>query len=54
VSRYVLSFGVDERGKDEADACQQFVSEFEKRFIGSGGDVTLSYTNGHGEAMDVA
>jgi len=33
----------------------KFVSEFEKRFIGSGGDVTLSYTNGTGgDAMEVS
>jgi hypothetical protein len=32
---------------------KQFVAEFEKRFIGSGGDVTLSYTNGT-DAMEVS
>ncbi|KAF1990152.1 TIP49-domain-containing protein [Aulographum hederae CBS 113979] len=32
----------------------KFVSEFEKRFIGEGGNVTLSITNGHGDAMEIS
>jgi len=31
----------------------QFVSEFEKRFIGTSGNVTLAVTNG-ADAMDVS
>lgn len=32
----------------------KFVEEFEKKLIGDGGEVSLSVTNGHGEAMDVS
>jgi RuvB-like protein 2 len=32
----------------------KFVSEFEKRLIGDGGDVSLSATNGHGDAMELS
>jgi len=32
----------------------KFVSEFEKRFIGEEGAVTLSITNGHGDAMEIS
>jgi hypothetical protein len=36
--------------------CAQFVSDFEKRFIGSSGSVTLSYTNGTipADAMEIS
>lgn len=30
----------------------RFVEEFEKRFIGEGGDVTFTMTNGHGDGME--
>lgn len=31
----------------------KFVAEFEKRFIGEEGEVMLSVTNGHGDAMEI-
>ncbi|KAI9053947.1 hypothetical protein LZ554_002891 [Drepanopeziza brunnea f. sp. 'monogermtubi'] len=31
-----------------------FVSEFEKRLIGDSGAVNLSFTNGHGDAMELS
>jgi RuvB-like protein 2 len=31
----------------------KFVTDFEKRFIGDEGDVTLTVTNGHGDAMEL-
>jgi RuvB-like protein 2 len=31
----------------------KFVADFEKRLIGEGGDVNLSVTNGHGDAMEL-
>jgi RuvB-like protein 2 len=32
----------------------KFVAEFEKRLIGEGGEVSLSITNGHGDAMELS
>jgi RuvB-like protein 2 len=32
----------------------KFVSDFEKRLIGDGGNVSLSVTNGHGDAMELS
>jgi RuvB-like protein 2 len=32
----------------------KFVSDFEKRLIGDGGSVSLSVTNGHGDAMELS
>lgn len=32
----------------------KFVGEFEKRFIGDGGEVNLAVTNGHGDAMEIS
>jgi RuvB-like protein 2 len=38
----------------DSDRSVKFVAEFEKRLIGDGGAVSLSVTNGHGDAMELS